>query len=314
MAPSRLGGPSKSTRPARRSRTQVESYHESTSSDEDASDLETLATNASRHPPTVSLRSRSNTQRPSYREPSDHESDDEPVELDDGQGEQPERRPSPPVSARSNRSTVHFTRIKRPGSDTTAQSRSLNTIGVEMPSVGTKRRPRERPKNKSSFSKKRIKHDSSLVNDISQTIPPWQSLPYHILFEILLQATYPSPNEKWEARSDMARWLVNLACLCREFQEPALAALYYCPPLFPSSKCHALVNLLSTPRDSLLINYAGKIKVAKLNVDEAMNSAGRYNIRGIPTILVFKGGQVVEQIVGAVPKDQITKAIDRHVG
>jgi thioredoxin 1 len=61
-------------------------------------------------------------------------------------------------------------------------------------------------------------------------------------------------------------------------------------------------------------DYAGRIKVMKLNVDEAMNAAGRYNIRGIPTILVFKDGQVVEQIVGAVPKDQITKAVDRHVG
>src|SRR5882762_8212783 len=51
---------------------------------------------------------------------------------------------------------------------------------------------------------------------------------------------------------------------------------------------------------------------AKLKVDEAMNSAGRYNIRGIPTLLVFKNGQVVEQIVGAVPKEQITKALERH--
>jgi thioredoxin 1 len=45
-----------------------------------------------------------------------------------------------------------------------------------------------------------------------------------------------------------------------------------------------------------------------------MNSAGRFNIRGIPTLLVFKDGQVVEQIVGAVPKDQITKALERHIG
>ena len=61
-------------------------------------------------------------------------------------------------------------------------------------------------------------------------------------------------------------------------------------------------------------DYAGKLKVTKLNVDEAMNSAGRFNIRGIPTLLVFKDGQVVEQIVGAVPKDQITKALERHIG
>jgi thioredoxin 1 len=45
-----------------------------------------------------------------------------------------------------------------------------------------------------------------------------------------------------------------------------------------------------------------------------MNSSTRYGIRGIPTLLVFKDGQVVEQIVGAVPKDQITKALDRHLG
>ena len=51
----------------------------------------------------------------------------------------------------------------------------------------------------------------------------------------------------------------------------------------------------------------------KLNVDEAINSAGRYNVRGIPTLLVFKNGQFVEQIVGAVPKDQITKALAKHL-
>ena len=51
-----------------------------------------------------------------------------------------------------------------------------------------------------------------------------------------------------------------------------------------------------------------------MKLDEATNSAGRYNIRGIPTLLVFKNGQVVEQIVGAVPKEQITKALERHVG
>ncbi len=60
-------------------------------------------------------------------------------------------------------------------------------------------------------------------------------------------------------------------------------------------------------------DYEGKLKVMKLNVDEAMNSASRYRVQGIPTLLLFKNGQVVEQIVGAVPKEQITKALDRHV-
>lgn len=59
--------------------------------------------------------------------------------------------------------------------------------------------------------------------------------------------------------------------------------------------------------------YAGKIKVVKLNVDENSASAGKFNIRGIPTLLIFKGGQVAEQVVGAVPRDQIEKAVQRQI-
>jgi thioredoxin 1 len=44
-----------------------------------------------------------------------------------------------------------------------------------------------------------------------------------------------------------------------------------------------------------------------------MNTPGKYNIRGIPTLLLFKGGQVADQVVGAVPKDQIEKLIQRHI-
>ena len=73
--------------------------------------------------------------------------------------------------------------------------------------------------------------------------------------------------------------------------------------------CHMLAPTVA----EIAHDYEGKIKVVKLNVDEAMNSAGRYQIRGIPTLLVFKNGQMVEQIVGAVPKDQITKALERHI-
>jgi thioredoxin 1 len=73
--------------------------------------------------------------------------------------------------------------------------------------------------------------------------------------------------------------------------------------------CHMLAPTVA----EIAHDYEGKLKVMKLNVDEAMNSAARYNIRGIPTLLVFKNGQMVEQIVGAVPKDQITKALDRHL-
>lgn len=73
--------------------------------------------------------------------------------------------------------------------------------------------------------------------------------------------------------------------------------------------CHMLAPTVA----EIAQDYAGKLKVMKLNVDEAMNSASRYNIRGIPTLLVFKNGQVVEQIVGAQPKENIVKALAPHV-
>ena len=73
--------------------------------------------------------------------------------------------------------------------------------------------------------------------------------------------------------------------------------------------CHMLAPTVA----EIANDYAGKLKVMKLNVDEAMNSASRYNVRGIPTLIVFKNGQKVEEIVGAVPKDQIVKALDRHI-
>ncbi len=73
--------------------------------------------------------------------------------------------------------------------------------------------------------------------------------------------------------------------------------------------CHMLAPTVA----EIAQTYTGKLKVVKLNVDENTASAGRYNIRGIPTLLIFKGGQVAEQVVGAVPRDHIEKALQRHL-
>jgi thioredoxin 1 len=74
--------------------------------------------------------------------------------------------------------------------------------------------------------------------------------------------------------------------------------------------CHMLAPTVG----EIAAEYTGKLKVVKLNVDESMNTAGRFNIRGIPTLLIFKGGQVADQIVGAVPKEQIAKVVQQHIG
>ena len=73
--------------------------------------------------------------------------------------------------------------------------------------------------------------------------------------------------------------------------------------------CH----MLSPTVDEIARENAGKLKVVKMNVDENLSTPGKYNIRGIPTLLLFKGGQVADQVVGAVPKEQIVKVIERHI-
>jgi len=73
--------------------------------------------------------------------------------------------------------------------------------------------------------------------------------------------------------------------------------------------CHMLAPTVG----EIASEYTGKIKVFKINVDENMNTPSKFNIRGIPTLLVFRGGQVVDQFVGVVAKDQIEKALNRHL-
>ena len=58
----------------------------------------------------------------------------------------------------------------------------------------------------------------------------------------------------------------------------------------------------------------GKLKVAKMDVDANPRTSMQYGIRSIPTLLVFKGGQVVEQIVGAVPKRHLVEKLMQHLG
>ena len=64
---------------------------------------------------------------------------------------------------------------------------------------------------------------------------------------------------------------------------------------------------------ALAEEYQGKVKVGKLNVDEAQKISERFNIRNIPTLMVFKGGQAVDQLLGAVPKDEIKALLDKNV-
>ena len=65
--------------------------------------------------------------------------------------------------------------------------------------------------------------------------------------------------------------------------------------------------------DQLSTEYAGKVNVGKLDVDSNPDVSMKYGIRSIPTILFVKGGQVVDKVVGAVPKAQLQSTIEKHL-
>jgi len=65
--------------------------------------------------------------------------------------------------------------------------------------------------------------------------------------------------------------------------------------------------------EELATNYSGKVKVGKLNTDDNPNIASRYGIMSIPTILLFKNGEIVDRLVGAVPKRDFEKMLMPHV-
>lgn len=65
--------------------------------------------------------------------------------------------------------------------------------------------------------------------------------------------------------------------------------------------------------DALATDYAGKIKVGKLNVDENQQITVQFQVRGIPAVMLFKGGQMVDQVVGLADKAAFKQMIDKHL-
>lgn len=72
-------------------------------------------------------------------------------------------------------------------------------------------------------------------------------------------------------------------------------------------------RLIAPIVEELSNDYAGKLKVGKVNVDDNQAVASEYGISSIPTILIFKDGELKDRIVGALPKAQIKQYIDKHV-
>ena len=73
--------------------------------------------------------------------------------------------------------------------------------------------------------------------------------------------------------------------------------------------CKAIAPIL----DELSAQYGDKLQIAKMNVDENSEVPGKFGIRGIPTLMLFKGGELVATKVGAMPKVQLTEFLNSHL-
>jgi thioredoxin 1 len=72
-------------------------------------------------------------------------------------------------------------------------------------------------------------------------------------------------------------------------------------------------RMIAPTVDTIAAEYAGRVKVGKLNVDENLMVTSRYGIRSIPTLLLFKAGEIQEQMSGATSKDALNKLLDKYL-
>jgi thioredoxin 1 len=72
-------------------------------------------------------------------------------------------------------------------------------------------------------------------------------------------------------------------------------------------------RVIASSVEEIATEYRGKLKVVKLDVDENMEISARYGVQSIPTLLLFKGGQPVERLIGAYPKPMIVSKIQSHL-
>ncbi|MFQ3587699.1 MAG: thioredoxin [Fimbriimonadaceae bacterium] len=104
----------------------------------------------------------------------------------------------------------------------------------------------------------------------------------------------------------------NLAVTAADFEEKVLNSELPVLVDFWAEWCGPC-RMIGPSVEQLAQEYAGKARVYKLNVDTDGEIAGRYGVMSIPALLVFKGGKVVDQMVGAAPKPQLAALLDRNV-
>lgn len=288
MAPSRSSRP---PRPVRNNRTKVQTYHEETTSDDEGNAPQSTRNASRRSSVTLRSRGRAGVNR-SYREVSSEASDVEPHVDNEVESHN--------ASTADTNNPMHDA---VPETATPTPRRARRTAAAPARPKPAKRQRKQTAKKIGQPLKKKAKID--VADGISVGpggIPPWQTLPYQVLLDVFLRASHPLIDAENLTRNASVKWLVDAALTCRAFQEPALAALYHCPPLLPASKTHGLLDLLSQPQTSLSINYAAKVKEMYVEAER---------------LLLYKSGPALgyfdlSELVSKTPQLQVLRLYHRE--
>ncbi|KAL3421263.1 hypothetical protein PVAG01_07708 [Phlyctema vagabunda] len=213
----------------------------------------------------------------SYAEPdTDEDIGTGSEDLDDNDRE--EARSSVRVTTRSQRSHSRLHAQASPRTSPRKRPHSNTVIVYDSDASGApSKSPSKKRKPNKSIPSKATKPNPGLVSvEIpalkksagSGIIPPWQSLPYHILVQIFKYATYPLYNETTFQPNISSQWLFNMARECRAFAEPAITVLYASPPLIPMEKAHKLVGLLNADPAPMLFAYRQKVQSLRIDVGQ----------------------------------------------
>lgn len=210
-----------------------------------------------------------------YAEESSDEDDDEQSDAHSPQSSAIDSDDEPllsPAAAKSKPTSIELKLKSTPAKTAMTCTKKTGRFGSKKPKSGSTAVTKHTPTKASQKSNKLIVNTQSQGDTEPPVIPPWTQLPYYVLLRIF-QCAAGTP-----ISSDAAKWLLNTSLVCRAFTEPALTALYQCPPLLTLQMAHGFANLLSKDPEQTVFNYRHKVECLEIEAGAIASKTfrGRY--------------------------------------
>ena len=162
------------------------------------------------------------------------------------------------------------------------RKRKASAPGRKTTTIGAKRRIN------TAFRGEEPKQTAQAGIHFSGKTMPWTTMPYHLLASVFAYASHPLVPEQAFIQNNQAlapavAWLVSMALVCKAFTEPALAALYFEPPIFNPRQIQSLESLLKGQNSNSTINYRGKIRCLQIGTSF---STLKFSSSGVRSLVV----------------------------